>query len=109
MMLIILVFRQVGYEVVIDDFGIGYFNLYNFKLLNVDILKIDKLFVEMLIIYKISYLIVEYIIELVYSLGLKMIVEGVEIEEQVNWLCKCGVCYCQGWFFVKVMLLQVFM
>lgn len=66
---------------VIDDFGIGYFNLYNFKLLNVDILKIDKSFVETLIIYKISYLIAEYIIELAYSLGLKTIVEGVEIEE----------------------------
>ena len=96
---IILAFRQAGYEVAIDDFGIGYSNLHNLKSLNVDILKIDKSFVETLTTHKTSHLIAEHIIELAHSLGLKTIAEGVETEEQVNWLRKRGVRYCQGWFF----------
>lgn len=95
---IILAFRQAGYEVAIDDFGIGYSNLHNLKSLNVDILKIDKSFVETLTTHKTSHLIAEHIIELAHSLGLKTIAEGVETEEQVNWLRKRGVRYCQGWF-----------
>ena len=106
---IILAFRQAGYEVAFDDFGIGYSNLHNFKSLNVDILKIDKSFVETLSTHKTSHLIAEHIIELAHSLGLKTIAEGVETEEQINWLRKRGVRYCQGWFFAKAMPPQVFM
>lgn len=106
---IIQAFRQAGYEVAIDDFGIGYSNLHNLKSLNIDILKIDKSFVETLTTHKTSHLIAEHIIELAHSLGLKTIAEGVETEEQVNWLHKRGVRYCQGWFFAKAMPPQVFM
>ncbi|ELI1525013.1 EAL domain-containing protein [Escherichia coli] len=106
---IIQAFRQAGYEVAIDDFGIGYSNLHNLKSLNIDILKIDKSFVETLTTHKTSHLIAEHIIELAHSLGLKTIAEGVETEEQVNWLRKRGVRYCQGWFFAKAMPPQVFM
>ncbi len=106
---IILAFRKAGYEVAIDDFGIGYSNLHNLKSLNVDILKIDKSFVETLTTHKTSHLIAEHIIELAHSLGLKTIAEGVETEAQVNWLRKHGVRYCQGWFFAKAMPPQVFM
>lgn len=106
---IILAFRKAGYEVAIDDFGIGYSNLHNLKSLNVDILKIDKSFVETLTTHKTSHLIAEHIIELAHSLGLKTIAEGVETEAQVNWLRKRGVRYCQGWFFAKAMPPQVFM
>ncbi|SVN40620.1 cyclic diguanylate phosphodiesterase (EAL) domain-containing protein [Klebsiella pneumoniae] len=65
---IILAFRKAGYEVAIDDFGIGYSNLHNLKSLNVDILKIDKSFVETLTTHKTSHLIAEHIIELAHSL-----------------------------------------
>ncbi|MCI4542136.1 EAL domain-containing protein, partial [Escherichia coli] len=98
---IILAFRQAGYEVAIDDFGIGYSNLHNLNSLNIDILKIDKSIVETLTTHKTSHLIAEHIIELAHSLGLKTIAEGVETEDQVNWLRKRGVRYCQGWYFAK--------
>ncbi len=106
---IILAFRQAGYEVAIDDFGIGYSNLHNLNSLNIDILKIDKSFVETLTTHRTSHLIAEHIIELAHSLGLKTIAEGVETEDQVNWLRKRGVRYCQGWYFAKAMPPQVFM
>lgn len=106
---IIQAFRTAGYEVAIDDFGTGYSNLYNLYSLNVDILKIDKSFVDSLMDgSSSSHLIVEHIIEMAQSLRLKIIAEGVEKEEQVRWLCKRGVHFCQGWYFARAMPPQAF-
>lgn len=100
---VIQAFRQAGYEVAIDDFGTGYSNLHNLYSLNVDILKIDKSFVDTLTTNSTSHLIAEHIIEMAQSLRLKTIAEGVETAEQVNWLLKRGVQFCQGWHFAKAM------
>ena len=106
---VIQAFRQAGYEVAIDDFGTGYSNLHNLYSLNVDILKIDKSFVDTLTTNSTSHLIAEHIIEMAQSLRLKTIAEGVETAEQVSWLLKRGVQYCQGWHFAKAMPPQEFM
>lgn len=106
---VIQAFRQAGYEVAIDDFGTGYSNLHNLYSLNVDILKIDKTFIDTLTTNSTSHLIVEHIIEMAQSLRLKTIAEGVETVEQVMWLNKRGVQYCQGWHFAKAMSPQDFM
>jgi len=100
---VIQAFRQAGYEVAIDDFGTGYSNLHNLYSLNVDILKIDKSFVDTLTTNSTSHLIAEHIIEMAQSLRLKIIAEGVETAEQVSWLLKRGVQFCQGWHFAKAM------
>ncbi|HEX4500443.1 MAG TPA: EAL domain-containing protein [Scandinavium sp.] len=100
---VIQAFRQAGYEVAIDDFGTGYSNLHNLYSLNVDILKIDKSFVDTLTTNSTSHLIAEHIIEMAQSLRLKTIAEGVETAEQVSWLLKRGVQFCQGWHFAKAM------
>lgn len=105
---VIQAFRQAGYEVAIDDFGTGYSNLHNLYSLNVDILKIDKSFVDTLTTNSTSHLIAEHIIEMAQSLRLKTIAEGVETAEQVNWLLKRGVQFCQGWHFAKAMPPQEF-
>ncbi|MBB1199222.1 EAL domain-containing protein [Enterobacteriaceae bacterium 89] len=105
---VIQAFRQAGYEVAIDDFGTGYSNLHNLYSLNVDILKIDKSFVDTLTTNSTSHLIAEHIIEMAQSLRLKTIAEGVETAEQVSWLHKRGVQYCQGWHFAKAMPPQEF-
>ncbi|MGL4722923.1 MAG: EAL domain-containing protein [Scandinavium sp.] len=105
---VIQAFRQAGYEVAIDDFGTGYSNLHNLYSLNVDILKIDKSFVDTLTTNSTSHLIAEHIIEMAQSLRLKTIAEGVETAEQVSWLLKRGVEYCQGWHFAKAMPPQEF-
>lgn len=106
---VIQAFRQAGYEIAIDDFGTGYSNLHNLYSLNVDILKIDKSFVDTLTTNSTSHLIAEHIIEMAQSLRLSTIAEGVETAEQVTWLLKRGVQYCQGWHFAKAMPPQEFM
>lgn len=100
---VIQAFRAAGFEVAIDDFGTGYSNLQNLYSLNVDILKIDKSFIDTLIGPNTSHLIAEHIIEMAHSLQLKTIAEGVENMEQVAWLLKRGVQYCQGWYFARAM------
>lgn len=105
---VIQAFRQAGYEVAIDDFGTGYSNLHNLYSLNVDILKIDKSFIDTLTTNSTSHLIAEHIIEMAQSLRLKTIAEGVETADQVNWLLKRGVQYCQGWHFAKALPPQEF-
>ncbi|WP_039055714.1 EAL domain-containing protein [Enterobacter sp. Bisph1] len=105
---VIQAFRQAGYEVAIDDFGTGYSNLHNLYSLNVDILKIDKSFIDTLTTNSTSHLIAEHIIEMAQSLRLKIIAEGVETAEQVSWLLKRGVQFCQGWYFAKALPSQEF-
>ncbi|MCZ3384665.1 EAL domain-containing protein [Kosakonia sp. SOY2] len=105
---VIQAFRQAGYEVAIDDFGTGYSNLHNLYSLNVDILKIDKSFIDTLTTNSTSHLIAEHIIEMAQSLRLKIIAEGVETAEQVTWLLKRGVQFCQGWHFAKALPSQEF-
>ncbi|QZE49056.1 EAL domain-containing protein [Citrobacter farmeri] len=105
---VIQAFRQAGYEVAIDDFGTGYSNLHNLYSLNVDILKIDKSFIDTLTTNSTSHLIAEHIIEMAQSLRLKTIAEGVETADQVSWLLKRGVQYCQGWHFAKALPPQEF-
>lgn len=105
---VIQAFRQAGYEVAIDDFGTGYSNLHNLYSLNVDILKIDKSFIDTLSTNSTSHLIAEHIIDMAQSLRLKIIAEGVETAEQVAWLLKRGVQFCQGWHFAKALPPQEF-
>lgn len=105
---VIQAFRHAGYEVAIDDFGTGYSNLHNLYSLNVDILKIDKSFIDTLTTNSTSHLIAEHIIEMAHSLRLKIIAEGVETAEQVTWLLKRGVQFCQGWHFAKALSSQDF-
>lgn len=105
---VIQAFRQSGFEIAIDDFGTGYSNLHNLYSLNVDILKIDKSFIDTLTTNSTSHLIAEHIIDMAQSLRLKIIAEGVETAEQVGWLLKRGVQYCQGWHFSKALPRQEF-
>lgn len=100
---VIQAFRAAGFEVAIDDFGTGYSNLQNLYALNVDILKIDKSFIDTLPGQNTSHLIAEHIIDMAHSLQLKTIAEGVENSEQVCWLLKRGVQFCQGWYFAKAL------
>ena len=88
-------------EVSIDDFGRGYASLSYLKDLPIDRLKIDKSFIDGVSNDKKDQAIVKAIITLAKSLDLKIIAEGVEEKEQMEFLRENGCEEIQGYFYDK--------
>ncbi len=93
--------RNMGVDLAIDDFGTGYSSLQYLTLLPVNYLKIDKEFVNNMTSDPNSMTLVSTIISLAHNLGLKVIAEGVETEEQCKMLRLLRCDEAQGYFFSK--------
>jgi diguanylate cyclase (GGDEF)-like protein len=78
--------RAAGLTVAIDDFGAGYSSLTHLKNLPVDVLKVDKAFIDDVPGDTNGENLVQSVLALAKSLQLTVIAEGVEREEQLNWL-----------------------
>ena len=89
--------RRAGIEVSVDDFGTGYCSLSYLARLPVDTLKIDRSFVVRMRDAGYPRNIVAMIVSLAHTLGLKVIAEGVEDEEQVRLLRELGCDQIQGY------------
>lgn len=92
---------SLGINLSIDDFGTGYSSLSRLKNLNVSKLKIDKSFVDGLPHDEGDICIVRSIIGLAKGMGLQLVAEGVENQEQAEWLFKNGCDYLQGYLISK--------
>ena len=99
-------FTDMGLKISIDDFGTGYSSLNYLKYFTVDSLKIDQSFVRDLTTSSSDSLIIKAIIAMAHSLKFKVIAEGVETEEQLDFLKKNGCDEIQGYLFCKPMLLE---
>ena len=88
--------RQAGCRVAIDDFGTGYSSLAYLKALPLDYLKIDKKLAQDIAGSPRDRIVVRGVIEMARSLGLTVIAEGVETDEQLDLLAKEGCQYFQG-------------
>ncbi|HLL39979.1 MAG TPA: EAL domain-containing protein, partial [Rubrobacteraceae bacterium] len=93
--------RGLGAKISIDDFGMGYSSLAYLKRLPADSLKIDRSFVRGLGEDVEDTAIVHMIIELAHTLGLEVVGEGVEREEQAALLREMGCDFGQGFHFSK--------
>ncbi|HVL35641.1 MAG TPA: EAL domain-containing protein [Burkholderiales bacterium] len=91
------VLRRAGVEVSVDDFGTGYCSLSYLARLPVDVLKIDRSFVVRMRDAGYPRNIVAMIVSLAHTLGLKVIAEGVEDDEQVRLLRDLGCDQIQGY------------
>ena len=94
--------RNAGFTVLMDDFGSGYSSLNMLKDVNVDVLKIDMKFLNMDENTMDKGMgILEAVTRMANIMGLRMIAEGVETEDQINYLLNMGCIYGQGYFFYK--------
>ena len=91
--------KEYGFLIEIDDFGSGYSSLNMLKEVPADILKMDMAFLSMDKNVKKGRKIVNTIITLAKALGMMVIIEGVETEEQVDYLIGTGADYLQGYYF----------
>ena len=86
-------FRKIGMKIAIDDFGTGYSSLSYLKRLPITSLKIDREFITGLPDSKVDVALVKAILTLAHSLNYDVIAEGVETQEQFDFLkeCKCHI------------------
>ena len=99
----LLASRDAGIQVAIDDFGTGYSSLAYLKKFDIDYLKIDQTFINNLGNHPDDIALCEAIIVMAHKLGLKVIAEGVETEQQRLLLLEAGCDYAQGFLFSKAL------
>ena len=93
--------RELGVSVAIDDFGTGYSSLAYLAKLPVASLKIDRSFIITMLKDSNTMTLVSTVISLAHSLGLKVVAEGVDAEEQAEVLLRLGCDEMQGYLFSK--------
>ena len=89
--------RRQGIRLAIDDFGKGYSSLSRLKYFPVDVLKIDKSFIEKIPFNKDDMEIATTIVAIGHNLGFKVLAEGVETSEQLDFLREKGCDAYQGY------------
>ena len=95
------VYKRHGLHISIDDFGTGYSSLSYLKQFPIHTLKIDRSFVRDLVTDRNDRTIVAAIIAMAHSLEMEVIAEGIEIEEQLNFLVTQKCNHYQGYYFSK--------
>ena len=93
--------KHLGVRISIDDFGTGYSSLQYLSYLPCDNLKIDRSFVSGLEAGDLNNKLVKVIIALSEQLGLDSVAEGIETQQQLDWLKSLGCKFAQGYFFSK--------
>ena len=93
--------RDLGYRIAIDDFGTGFSSLALLKELDVDVIKLDKSFIVETHSSKKDLEIVRSVMMLAKPLGLTVVAEGVEHQEQEMALSSIGCHVIQGYYYSK--------
>jgi EAL domain-containing protein (putative c-di-GMP-specific phosphodiesterase class I) len=93
--------RKLGFEVQIDDFGVGYSSLAYLSKLSIDAIKLDKALVTGLESSLEIQSMIRNIVRLSHDLNLKVIAEGVETADEYKLIKKLGCDFIQGFYFSK--------
>jgi len=95
--------REMGIGIAIDDFGTGYSSLAYLKRFPINILKIDRSFIRDITLDRDDTTIVKTILAMSQALNLRVIAEGVETQEQNDFLTELGCAEGQGYLFARPM------
>jgi sensor c-di-GMP phosphodiesterase-like protein len=93
--------RRLGYKVYIDDFGTGYSSLNYLSDLSIDAIKLDKSFTSAVGTDAARARLIRPIMDMARDIGVKVIVEGVETDEQAALFREYGAWAIQGWLVGK--------
>ena len=100
--------KQHGFRFSVDDFGTGYSSLAYLKELPINRLKIDRSFIRDITEDRNDATIVETIISMSHHLGLEVVAEGVETQEQHFFLSQHACDIFQGYYFSKALIASEF-
>lgn len=98
--------RKLGVRLAIDDFGMGYSNLTQLVNLPFDVLKIDKSLVDDIGVFPRSEVVIESLILLAHRMGHVTVAEGIERQDQLDFLKAVGCDIVQGYLFARPMPAQ---
>lgn len=93
--------KQLGVKIALDDFGTGYSSLSYIRQLDFDIIKIDKSFIDDILTDDYDQAFVKLIVDFAKKIEAKLCVEGVETEEQFEFLRDMDADSIQGYYFSK--------
>ena len=100
--------QRLGFSTSVDDFGSGYSNLNYLVELPVSSVKLDKKLIQQIDEHVSSQILLSSIIDLAHKLGINVIAEGVENQEQLEILIKFNCDYVQGYLFSRPILIEEF-
>ena len=100
--------RRMGIRIAIDDFGTGYSSFSYLKRFTIDTLKVDKSFIQDVCSTSHAAAIVRAIVTLGHALNLAVVAEGVETEEQLDFLRSIGCDVVQGFLFSRSLSVDAF-
>ncbi len=100
--------KKSGFRIQMDDFGSGYSSLNMLRKAPVDTLKIDRFFLDEIMSTSRGKIIVEASVKMAKELGLMVIAEGVETEEQLKFLSEAGCDIAQGYYYSKPVNIEEF-
>lgn len=98
---ILTYYREQGYGVALDDLGSGYSSLNLLSELQPDYVKIDQHLIQQIHLNPFKEIILEKICEMANKLGIKIVCEGIETQEELDVIKKYPVDYYQGYLFQK--------
>ena len=99
--------EKSGFRIAIDDFGTGYSSLGVLLEIPADVVKIDKTFTDRINLEE-QRNFVSQMGNFIHSAKEEVIFEGIETEEQLQFLCSCGFLYGQGYLFDRPIPLKEF-
>ena len=93
--------RKLGVNIALDDFGTGYSNLINIGNLKPNIVKVDRSFTMKALNNDYEREIMMHVIRMVHSIGLNLVVEGIETQEELIKITAMNPDYIQGYYYSK--------